>query len=151
MEDNIRHLKFLVDAMLGNLVSWLRILGYDSIYWDGDDEKLLEKASRENRIILTKDRELYIYAKRSGLEAFLINECNVEGMLSEISRNYGLCLDFDPEQTRCPVCNGMLKINESRSRDRWTCNDCGKHYWIGSHFRNITKTLNEAKEKAQSY
>ncbi|MEN2974295.1 MAG: Mut7-C RNAse domain-containing protein [Candidatus Caldarchaeales archaeon] len=145
-----RSLRFLVDAMLGNLVSWLRILGYDTLYWDGDDDKLVERAIRENRIILTKDRELYTYAKRTGLEAFLVNENDVKDILSEISKNYRVCLDFDPKQTRCPICNGELKMNEIGSGKQWTCIVCGKHYWIGSHFRNISKTLEEAKKRTQS-
>ena len=58
-------MKFLVDAMLGKLVHFLRIFGYDTVYADEletyfnmtpvSDEKLLEYAEKENRIIITKD------------------------------------------------------------------------------------------------
>ena len=34
-----RNKKFAVDAMLKNIVSWLRILGYDTVYWGGEDNE----------------------------------------------------------------------------------------------------------------
>lgn len=149
-ERSERGLRFMVDAMLGNLVSWLRILGYDSLYWNGDDQSLLRKAAEEKRIILTKDRELYTCARKLGLEAILVVDEEVEAILSEMSRRLGLCLEFDPETTRCPVCNSVLMMEPGGGGPRWTCPQCGKHYWIGSHFRNISKTLMEARARART-
>ena len=50
---------FFVDAMLGNIAKKLRLIGYDSKYFsDIDDEKLIDIARNENRIIISKDEEL---------------------------------------------------------------------------------------------
>ena len=61
---------FFVDAMLGNIARKLRLLGYDSQYFsDIDDEKLIESAIKEKRIIISKDVELINKAKKLGIRS----------------------------------------------------------------------------------
>jgi len=144
MSDN-REQKFLIDAMLGNIVSWLRILGYDSEYWDGEDGELIQKAIKEDRIVLTKDRNLYVYAKRCGVEAVLIDENETGHILGKLNQIYTISLEFNPEYTRCPMCNHLLQREKHSLREEWVCNNCGKRYWMGRHWRNITRILEEAK------
>jgi hypothetical protein len=50
--------RFLVDAMLGRLAKWLRILGYDAEYFPGEDDDLLRQARRQGRVLLTRDTRL---------------------------------------------------------------------------------------------
>jgi len=140
-----REVRFVVDAMLGNLVSWLRILGYDSLYWNGDDAGLLEVAERDGRIILTMDRGLASNALKNGVETLLLSENNTPQALAELSRRYGINLSFDPAQTRCPHCNHLLEIVKREPREEWTCPGCGKRYWVGGHWRNIKRVLEEAR------
>ena len=50
-------MKFLVDSMLGRLAKWLRILGYDTLYFSSlDDNDLVRIARAEGRMVLTRDR-----------------------------------------------------------------------------------------------
>jgi uncharacterized protein with PIN domain len=50
---------FIADVMLGSLARWLRILGYDVVYDSRlDDAALVERAVKEKRVILTRDRRL---------------------------------------------------------------------------------------------
>ncbi len=140
-----RDRKFLIDAMLGNIVSWLRILGYDSEYWIGDDDGLIEKARRENRIIITKDRDLYVYSTRCSIETILINEDDTEHILGTLNRLHKISLEFDPELTRCPICNHLLQRDNHNVREEWICSNGGKRYWMGRHWKNITKILEEAR------
>lgn len=140
-----RDQRFLVDAMLGNIVSWLRILGYDSEYWEGDDGNLVQKAIRENRTILTKDKELYIYSRRYGVQAILVDETDTAHILGALNRRNRISLEFDPENTRCPLCNHLLQRDKNSLRDEWICNSCGKRYWMGRHWKNISRILEEAK------
>jgi len=139
--------RFIVDAMLGNMISWLRILGYDTLYWEGDDKKLIEVAMKEDRIILTMDRDLALIAARNGLEAFLIPNNEASRILAELSKRYGISLEFDPYETRCPVCNHLLEMVNAESREEWICPSCGKKYWKGSHWRNIMKTIMDARRE----
>ena len=48
-------MKFLCDRMLGTLVKWLRILGFDTSFADSnmEDEKLLRQTKDEERIFIT--------------------------------------------------------------------------------------------------
>lgn len=147
---------FLVDGMLGSLARWLRIGGYDAEYRrEADDDPLMEEAARTGRLLLTRDRALVLRAKKRGIEAILMKgEDDVE-QLGELVAALGLKLD--PCCSRCPKCNGVLtRVDKDTVRDRvpeasleafevfWDCGSCGSVYWRGSHWDQITSTLDEA-------
>lgn len=136
-----RSKKFLLDSMLGNLVTWLRILGYDAIYWKGDDKDLIEIAKREGRIILTKDREVVRLAEKLSIPVYEVKSDDVSEILASIAKQFSISVEFDSECTRCPVCNTLLK----RDGSYWCCEGCGKRYWIGSHWKGISKRLEDVK------
>ncbi|MCK4436273.1 DUF5615 family PIN-like protein, partial [Candidatus Bathyarchaeota archaeon] len=53
-------MRFLADSMLGKLTRWLRMLGHDTTYANHLDDKTLAKmAKAEERVLLTRDLELY--------------------------------------------------------------------------------------------
>ena len=54
------NMKFLCDQMLGTLAKWLRLLGFDTFYANDEikDDILLLIAKKENRAIITRDKEL---------------------------------------------------------------------------------------------
>ena len=51
-------MQFVADAMLGRLAKWLRLLGYDTLYWRGDDARLVRLVLADNRLLLTRDTRL---------------------------------------------------------------------------------------------
>jgi uncharacterized protein with PIN domain len=52
-------IKFIADKMLGKLVKWLRILGFDTTYPSFDDDlSLILTARQESRILLTRNANL---------------------------------------------------------------------------------------------
>ena len=52
-------MKFVVDRMLGKLAKGLRMLGYDTIYYRGEDVgPLIQLARQEDRVILTRNTKL---------------------------------------------------------------------------------------------
>ena len=66
---------FFVDAMLGNIARKLRLLGYDSQYFsDIDDEKLIDSARKEKRIIISKDEELIKKAQKLDIRSVHITK-----------------------------------------------------------------------------
>lgn len=76
-------MKFIADSMLGRLAKWLRILGYDTLYYpDIDDSVLLKIAKDEGRTILTRDTGLI---KIRGLKNFIfINYDNPHDQLRQL-------------------------------------------------------------------
>lgn len=141
---------FLLDGMLGSLARWLRILGYDTIYLrDVPDTELLQLLSSNERILLTRDRQL---AARAGKRGLYIVDDQLEAQLTTVVKNFDLRLDHEPR--RCTVCNGvLLPVERDSIKDRvgegtwnghqrfWRCDECGKVYWQGAHWKNIEKRM----------
>ena len=79
--------RLLVDAMLGRLARWLRLLGYDALYWrDGSDEALIAAAQAANRLIVTRDHALF---GRRGVRAVLITGETLQAQLAGSPRSVG--------------------------------------------------------------
>jgi len=142
--------------MLGGLARWLRICGYDAVYVrKASDEELIERASKEGFVLLTRDRLLYRKAIRAGLVAQLVEGGGEARSLAAISRRCNR--DLDPECSRCPNCGASLRSEDKTALyyriplrtyeaydDFWVCDSCGKVFWRGSHWRNIVEMVEEA-------
>jgi len=152
--------RFLADGMLGSLARWLRMLGYDVEYAaDMPDDRLLAKAEASNRILLTRDVELYRAASRKLIQAYMVEGRSKAEILAKLSRRFKLNLSLNPDASRCPLCNSPLRpVGRrevegrvpgnvlKRKRKFWVCvnPDCGKVYWRGSHWDKIKETLRKA-------
>lgn len=153
------HPRFLLDGMLGKLTRWLRLFGFDSEYRRAlSDEELIDLALEEGRVLLTRDLDLYRRAKRRGVETLLIEGRTEAEKLAEVAIRFGVELKVDPRESRCPRCDAPLRRvekEEVRGRvpprtyevyeDFWLCEGCGQVYWRGTHWRNIKRVLEEAK------
>ena len=143
--------KFLVDRMLGQTAKWLRLLGVDAEYAPkGDDKKLKDIAKKEDRIILTRDKELSKYEY-----ALYIEERDIELILDKILEKYDL--DIEP-LIRCSLCNSKIESIDKkeiekdvpegvykRNEEFWICNKCGQIYWKGSHWDKIMEKIEKLK------
>ena len=147
-------IKFIADSMLGKLAIWLRILGYDTLYFkDIDDASLLRKAKEEDRILITRDTLLI---KRRGIKNYiLINDNEPHKQLRQIVGELKLKSDKN-FLTRCIYCNEeLLSISKNEvegvvpeyvyeNHDSFNqCRKCKKIYWKGTHFRKIENRLAE--------
>ncbi len=154
-------MKFLADAMLGKLANWLRMMGYDTISANdlpfSDDDYILDVAEDEERILLTKDRELYERAKREGVSAILVQGDTVEEQLHQLVKEAGIELREEPAE-RCPRCNGVLVRVDKKSvkgmvpatvydihMEFWVCESCGQVYWPGTHWKRIRETVGRVR------
>ncbi len=157
-------MKFIADSMLGKLARWLRMLGNDVTYdVKLDDLKLLELAKSEERVLLTKDLELYHRAIGKGMDAYFVEGKSEAERLAELDKRYGITLEIDMDKSHCPVCNTQLKAtpkegligevekNTFTYYDKfWKCPNCGQVYWQGAHWKQISNTLCEAQKKLES-
>ncbi len=144
--------RFLADAMLGRLATWLRILGYDAEYDRSEDRRLVERARREERLLLTRDTGLL---RRRDLPRHLfVRSDAVREQLREVMTGLGLRPRTDGH--RCLRCNVPLEARaraevEGRVPDFvhasqehfWSCPRCGRVYWAGTHRRHMEETLEE--------
>ncbi len=160
----VQRKRFIVDTMLGDLAKWLRILGYDTLYSRNyTDSQIVRIASKSRRIIITMDRGLCIMANKKGVPCISIESYDIRERLAEISVKANIPLVADPSRSRCPVCNGVLKpvYDKSVVKDRvppkaleshkvfYVCTRCGQVYWEGSHWKNIKRVLEEARNIAE--
>ena len=141
--------KFLADENVGKLGRWLRILGYDVAYQSPAlDAQLALKALRENRIILTRDREFV--ERRMGERHLLLTSQDPIEQLKQVIQVFGLKLDRDSFFTRCLDCNtpiesvpkaevqSVVPAYVYRTQDQFhRCPTCGKLFWAGSHTTNF--------------
>jgi uncharacterized protein with PIN domain len=152
-------MKFIADGMLGKLARWLRLAGHDVIYI-GDlkvpageqDDALLSLSRGEDRVLLTSDIELHRRARRAGVKSAFVQGNDLVDQLVQVSRRSGSKIHIRPENSRCPMCNGMLEevdkdevegkvpgnVLESQS-EFWRCSSCGKIYWQGTHWKTIVE------------
>lgn len=155
-------MKFVVDGMLGKLARWLRMLGYDTKYFnDVDDDEILKVASEEKRILLTRDYQFFRKASIHGVRAIFIDGETPAEKLAELTRELNVRLEVNIDESRCPKCNARIKpIDKERVKDKvpkstyriynefWVCTGCGQVYWKGSHWKKINSTLNRVKQIA---
>ncbi len=149
--------------MLGGLARWLRMLGYETEYDSkADDKSLLRSSETPGTVLLTRDEELYNRALGKKIRSVLVLGDTEEARLVQLTRTLGISLEIEMSATRCPECGAELReiTKEEASSvvpakslelyDRfWRCNGagCKKTYWVGSHWKQIRHTLEEARKK----
>lgn len=151
--------RFVLDAQLGKLARYLRMLGFDSSYQNhAQDAELAVLSVKEDRILLTRDRELL---KRGRVRrGYFVRETAPLKQVTEVLRRYELFGKIHPFQ-RCIQCNGVLKsVSKGEVVERLLprtrryfqrfrcCPGCGRIYWPGSHYDRM-RSLIERIKKAQ--
>jgi uncharacterized protein with PIN domain len=144
--------KFVADGHLGKLVRDLRLLGIDVAYdRDAEDRQLINVATSQERVLLTRDRRLLMHAAlRHG---YYLRSQNPLEQTVEVLRRFDLDSVLAPF-SRCLRCNALL---EPASKERVIgqlkpltkiyyeefrrCGGCGQVYWSGSHFEKLKKRI----------
>lgn len=147
--------RFIADCHLGGLARMLRIAGFDTAFRnDYDDHEIAALATRENRIVLTRDREL-LKLRAIHLGAY-VHTLKAEAQFAEIVRRFDLLPYFAPF-SRCLICNDPLveidkaavidqlppSVRERQQQFR-RCPACERLYWPGSHWERMRAMLTAA-------
>jgi len=150
----LRDCRFIADVHLGKLVRRLRLLGFDCTTdraWD--DPELARRSVAEERILLTRDRDLL---KRAIVtHGIYLHSDQPDRQLQEVLRRLDLYRVVQPF-ARCLDCNAQLAaVAKEAVRELiplWTyqytdeyfqCTGCRKVYWKGTHWPRLARIIQE--------
>ena len=140
--------RFLLDVHLGRLATYLRMLGFDTLYRnDYDDPTLANISAEQNRILLTCDRKLLM--RKTITYGYLVISRKPRQQIHEVLKRFEL-FDYQSERARCLRCNGIIQavskqaiatqlqpLTKKHYDDFFQCDSCNKIYWEGSHHTKI--------------
>ncbi|ELZ59371.1 MULTISPECIES: Mut7-C RNAse domain-containing protein [Halorubrum] len=164
----------LLDVMCGKLATYLRLCGYDAAYaldrGTEADDRLLALAAAEDRVLITRDRDLADRAPDAdpAVDAALLTERDVLDQLRELDAA-GFRIELAAEPSRCGSCNGPVErvasteagadvddtVDAAADADRpdyvpddvgmdrpgWRCVDCGQWFWKGGHWDDVAARI----------
>ncbi len=144
--------RFVVDAHLGRLARYLRMLGFDAAFGnDAGDPLLAGLAATEDRILLSRDRALLDRANVT--ESYKVQARDPEERLEEVVNRFDLQSMLRPF-TRCMVCNTIFEpIDKDAARERvpprsaeafdefFYCPSCDRVFWKGSHYDRMQRLI----------
>ncbi|HPW17477.1 MAG TPA: Mut7-C RNAse domain-containing protein [Candidatus Aminicenantes bacterium] len=144
---------FVADCMLGRLAKWLKILGFDVLYFSkAEDPDLVAIARREGRVLLTRDTGLIEKEAKRPNRLFVRGD-DWEDQVVQVLDDLGLWDEVRPN-TRCIACNLPLKaLSRERARNLVTpyvgehaasfaiCPGCERVFWQGTHHGDMEKKI----------
>lgn len=148
----LRATRFIADVHLGGLAHLLRMAGFDTLYDNKfQDSMIAAIAEEEDRIVLTRDRELL--KRRNITHGCYVRALKSTQQLKEIFERMDLARSARPF-TLCLHCNAPLRSVDMamverrlppKVRARYqrfsTCDLCQRVFWEGSHWRSMQAML----------
>jgi uncharacterized protein with PIN domain len=146
----LRVTRFVLDTHLGRLATYLRLLGFDSLYRnDFDDAELVRISTGERRALLTRDRG--VLKRKAVTHGYYVRETHPRRQLVEVLRRFDLARSATPF-ARCLSCNERLRsVPKETVEDRLPertrlyydefkiCPGCDRILWQGSHYRRMRR------------
>lgn len=148
--------KFIIDQNVGKLTKLLRLLGFDTTFFMGEnDSQLIDIALDEKRIILTRDTHfLERRAVTSGqVKVILFRDDNIENQIKKVvdtldlrsqSKPFSLCLECNQpleRKIRDAVKNRVPPYVWNTQREYMECQNCHRLYWKGTHWTAMTRRI----------
>jgi uncharacterized protein with PIN domain len=148
----LRDLRFVLDAHLGRLALYLRLLGFDAIFNnDSSDGELVTISLEENRILLARDQSLI--ERGQVTHGYWVRNSRPREQAAEVVRRFDLQGQIAPFR-RCARCNTLLETAgrktgaprlSDRTRERRDspkrCPRCARSYRRGAHSERIRKLV----------
>ncbi|MFC1667420.1 Mut7-C RNAse domain-containing protein [Candidatus Omnitrophota bacterium] len=147
-------MKFILTKELGRLVRWLRLFGYDTLYFDSDDMNgLFVIAFNESRIIVTKRKTM---PPSQNVEIVHVKSDLLKKQFNELKKKLRLALGGKGFFTRCADCNKeVFRIKKSSvkslvppyvfktQKNFFQCPGCAKIFWKATHWTRAKEHMNE--------
>lgn len=149
-------MKFILTKELGRLARWLRLLGFDTEYFDSDDmAHLFVTAFNEKRTIVTKIRKL---SDTKSLKVIYVKSDLLKEQFIELKKKIKARVNAKGLFTRCADCNKkVFEIAKSSARDFvpeyvfktqkkfFQCPSCAKVFWKATHWDRAKEFLDEIR------
>lgn len=147
---------FIADSNVGKLARWLRMMGYDALFFNHiEDSDLVRIALREGRVILTRDTHIQErrLATLGRIKVILTRSDDYREQLAQVIDE--LHLDCAARQfTRCLECNERLQERSPEEvyqrvppyvfktqKQYMECPRCHRVYWRGTHWQRMSREL----------
>jgi uncharacterized protein with PIN domain len=151
----------MADINVGRLARWLRVMGYDTLIFKGeDDADMVTAALIENRILLTRDTQIMKRHPviKGQVRAVLVKSDDFREQLKQITQELKLPASPKPFAL-CLECNiPLVGIEKSRvkdlvpayvyetQREYMQCPSCCRIYWKGTHWKRMSERLREMEK-----
>lgn len=150
----LRDIRFVVDVHLGRLARYLRMAGFDTLYWREAADAFLADLATAGRILLTRD--LGLLKRNAVTHGYWVRATAAQAQLAEVLARFDLYDRVEPFR-RCMRCNTPLEpvareevrgrvpegIWQTQRSYAW-CPGCRRVYWKGSHYDRMRAMLRRA-------
>jgi len=150
----LRVVRFVADVHLGRLARYLRMAGFDTLYWPKAEDAYLAELAAQGRILLTRD--IGLLKRNAVTHGHWVRATAARAQLAEVLARFDLCGRVAPFR-RCMRCNTPLEpISREEVRGHvpegvWQtyetfarCPTCRRIYWKGSHCDRMWAMLQAA-------
>lgn len=150
----LRQHKFIADINLGNIVKYMRLLGFD-LYYDSllSTRRIIDISKREDRVILTQNRKLLKF--KDVTRGIFIRSGTTTEQIRRII-DYLDIRDKIKPFSRCLRCNTVLNsVPKEKILDKIPprakelcdeyvqCQSCDKIFWKGTPFIKMKKIVTQ--------
>lgn len=149
-------MRFILTEELGRLARWLRLFGYDAVYFNSDNMKrLFVDAFNEARIIITKRKRI---SDGKTVKIIYLKGDLLKEQISELRKKIKLNLSNRTLFTRCADCNKeVFKINKGSTRGLvppyvfktqkrfFQCPACARIFWKATHWDRAQEFIDEIR------
>ena len=151
-------MKFIVDFMLGRLCKWLRLMGYDAVFFRGADKnELIYESLKQRRVVLTRNARI---TDKKVLKRVLVKSDDLNLQIRQLVEELGLTIYREKVFSRCIVCNSAIEEAARETvKDRvpayvfqtrekfFRCPGCDRVYWKGTHWDLVNRKLEGLQQR----
>jgi len=157
LRENLLEFRFIVDANVGKLAKYMRMLGFDTFYdLNIHDPEIAKISEQENRIVLTRD--LGLLKRKNVTYGYFLRETQISAQVAEVVKRYSL-IDKINAFSRCLECNGyVIAVEKALIKEKldpgvfndynefFNCMDCNKIYWKGFHYETMLNSIKKLQD-----